>query len=277
MLAAGISEDAIDRLSRNGTLHRVHRGVYAVGHAAPTPLGLETAALLACGDGAVLSHLSAGLLWEIMTKGDGFVHVTTRRRHHLCLEAVRVHRTSTLTPGDIRIHHRLSVTSPARTLLDMADLLDQRGLDRALDEALVQRVTSRTVLERTVRGATGRRGASRLAAALARHTIPQVTRSVAEKRLHNLIRAAGLPEPEVNARIAGYEVDFLWRRQRLVVEVDGYKFHSSRPMFERDRTKGNTLVAAGLALMRVTWWQMEEEPYAVIARIAQALARADAA
>ena len=88
-----------------------------------------------------------------------------------------------------------------------------------------------------------------------------------------LIRAAGLPPPEVNARVCGYEVDFLWRRQRLVVEIDGYAFHSSRSAFERDRAKGAALLAAGFQVMRVTWLQMEREPYVVVAHLAQALAR----
>jgi very-short-patch-repair endonuclease len=279
LLAAGVPDGAMYRLTRNARLHRLHLGVYAVGHTAPTPLGAETAALLACGDGAVLSHTSAALVWGMLGENhvDTIIHVTVPGRHGPCPEGVCVHRTSTLGTADVRVRHGLPVTSPARTGLDLADLLSQRDLDRAVDEALVQRLTSRSVLERTAAAATGRRGTPLLVRALARHAIPQVTRSEAEKRLLAMIRAAGLPEPEVNARMAGFEVDFLWRRQRLAIEVDGFKYHSSRPAFERDSAKGNKLVAAGLALMRVTWWQMEEEPYALIARVAQTLARADAA
>lgn len=277
LIAAAISRSAIGRLIASGHLHRVHRNAYAVGHLAPAPLAAETAALLAFGEVAVLSHLSAALLWEVVRVGDDRIHLTTTKQHRLGIDGVVVHRTSTLTPGDIRIHKNLPITSPARTLLDLADLLEGRDLERALDEALVKRLTSRAVVGRTVREMNGRRGAGRLQRALTRHALPQVTRSELEKRMHQLIRAASLAEPEVNARICGYEVDFLWRRQRLVVEVDGYQFHSSRPAFERDRAKANRLVAAGFAVMRVTWWQMAEEPYAVVARIAEALARADAA
>jgi very-short-patch-repair endonuclease len=104
-----------------------------------------------------------------------------------------------------------------------------------------------------------------------------VTDSQAEEMFFALMRDAQLPEPEVHAPIHGYTVDFLWRAQRLVVEVDGYKYHSSRVAVERDSKKSAKLTAAGLHVMRVTWRQMTDEPYAVIVRVAQALARAEAA
>lgn len=256
-----------------GSLHRVHRSVYAVGHTAPTPLGPETAALLACGEGAALSHQTAGLLYEIVRQGDGRIHVTAPNRHGPQPKGVTAHRTSTLSPAEVRISNHLPLTNPARTIVDLADFLDERELGRALEEAVVQRLLSLAEIHAIL----GRRGYKRLIRSLARHTSPHVTRSELERLMYRLIRAAGLPLPEVNARILGYEVDFLWRKEGLVIEVDGYRFHSSRPAFERDRAKGNKLVAAGLALMRFTWWQMTNEPYAVVARIAQALAHAEAA
>jgi very-short-patch-repair endonuclease len=102
-----------------------------------------------------------------------------------------------------------------------------------------------------------------------------VTRSEAERRLLALVREADLPQPQTNARLHGYEVDAYWPAHGLVVEVDGYRYHSSRPAFERDRAKAAKLVAAGLTVMRLTWLQMTHEPYAVIARLAQALARGE--
>jgi very-short-patch-repair endonuclease len=273
--AAGLTDRMIQTRVARGLLHRVHRSVYAVGHTAPIPLGPETAAILACGEGAVLSHLSAGCVYEIVRHTDGRIHVTTPNRHGPDLAGVVVHRTSTLSPADVRIRRRLPITSPARTVLDLADLVDDRELSRAVDEALLQRLVTKRELERLA--TEGRRGAGRLKRSLARHTTSHVTRSELERRMHDLIRAGGLPQPEMNARIAGYEVDFVWRRERVVVEVDGYRFHSSRPAFERDRAKGNTLVAAGLVLLRFTWWQIDREPFAVLARIATALARAEAA
>lgn len=101
---------------------------------------------------------------------------------------------------------------------------------------------------------------------------PRLTRSEAERRFLELVRLAGLPRPAANVLVCGHEVDALWREQALVVEVDGYAFHSSRVAFERDRRRDADLHAAGLRVFRVTWRQISEEPYALVARLAQTLA-----
>jgi len=157
----------------------------------------------------------------------------------------------------------------------MAELLTPRALERALDEALVTRIVRPAQILELLGRAHGRAGTPLLRALLARQTGTTRTRSEAEERFIALLRSARLPEPQVNTRVHGYEVDFLWRSARLVVEIDGYKFHSSRAAFERDRQKDAQLQASGLATMRVTWLQMEDEPYAVIARLARALASRD--
>jgi very-short-patch-repair endonuclease len=274
LAAAGIGGDAIDRLAGRGVLIRVHRGVYAVGHLAPIPLTRETEALLAARPGSLLSHHTAAKLRRLQAEsiGDGLVHVLVRGNRTAQIEGARVHRTRLLDPQDIRIHERLPVTSPARTLLDLAEFVTQRELERALDEALVSRLVRRGQISELLTRARGRPGRAFLRALLARQTGPTRTRSEAEERFLAVIRSAQLPEPEVNVRIQGYEVDFLWRAQRLVVEIDGFKFHSSRVGFERDRGKDARLQAAGLMTMRVTWIQIEEESSAVIARLAQTLA-----
>jgi very-short-patch-repair endonuclease len=278
MRSAGISDDAIDRLRKSGHLHCLHRAVYAVGHAAPVPLGDETAALLACGSGAVLGHLSAAILWALMSEDRGarLIHVTVPGRHGPSPRGVVVHRTSRLHPSATRVHKGLPVTSPARTLLDLADLLPQSELEWAVDEAITQTLVTRPELERLVRSAQGRRGAARLGKAVARHTGPSVSKSRAERRLREIVRAARLPEPLTNVRVHGCLVDAYWPEHGLVVEVDSYKFHRTRPKLERDSAKGAKLVAMGLSVMRFTWPQMEETPLVVTARLAQALARAEA-
>ena len=134
----------------------------------------------------------------------------------------------------------------------------------------------RPELERLVRSAQGRRGAARLGKAVARHTGPSVSKSRAERRLLEIVRAAGLPVPLTNVRVHGCLVDAYWPEHGLVVEVDGYKFHRTRPKLERDSAKGAKLVAMGLSVMRLTWPQMEDTPLVVTARLAQALARAEA-
>jgi very-short-patch-repair endonuclease len=168
-------------------------------------------------------------------------------------------------------HRGIPVTSPARTLLDLAAVAPSHDLERAFDEALTQRLTTTASLTAAVERAQGHHGAGRVRALLARSEEPALTRSEAERRFLALVREARLPAPMVNAHVAGYLVDFLWRDSRLIVEIDGYRFHSSRAAFERDRLRDAELNAAGFRVVRVTWRQLVEEPVAVIARLARAL------
>lgn len=277
LIASGLGRGAIDHRLANARLHRVHRGVYAVGHPALAPLAREFAAVLACGEGAVLSHRSAAHVWELHPAGDGDVDVTVASRDCGRRPGLRVHRTGELDPRDVRRRHRIPITAPARTLLDLAEVVPYRELERAVDEAQARGLARRKELLRLLARARGRRGVARLRALLDREEGPALTRSEAEERLLALVRAACLPTPAVNARIAGYEVDFLWRDERLVVEVDGYAFHSGRRAFERDRLRDADLQAIGFRVVRVTWRQIVDEPEALIARLAQALAVARAA
>ena len=274
LLAAGISPGVIARLVRRQMIFRLHSGVYAVGHLAPIELGREVAALLAVGEGALLSHHSAAALWglEPAAAGDRLVHVLVSREPRRNLRGVKVHRTRVLGPQDVRMREGLPVTSPARTLLDIAGLVTDRQLERALDQARVERLLRTAELEELMARGFGLPGRRALAALVAHQAGSALTRSEAEERFLDLIRRAQLPAPEVNTRVHGYEVDFLWRAQRLVVEIDGFRFHSTRRAFEGDRRKDATLKAAGLATMRVTWDQIEHEPLAVTARLGQALA-----
>jgi very-short-patch-repair endonuclease len=276
LLTAGITSGMIGRMVRNGWLYQEHNGVYAVGHPAPIELGRETAALLACCEAAVLSHLTAAALWKLRPprRDDDPVDVLVPPGQHGSRNGIRFHRTRGLRRQDIRFFKGLPITSPARTLLDITGLVSERELERALDEGLVNRIVRakevRDVLART----RGRHGASLLANLLDGRAGSTVTRSQAEERFLALVRDAELPMPEVNARVHGYEVDFLWREQGVAVEVDGYRYHSTRSAFERDSAKGAKLTAAGLHVMRVTWLQMDHEPLAVVARLSQALVRA---
>jgi very-short-patch-repair endonuclease len=164
----------------------------------------------------------------------------------------------------------MSVTAPARTLLDLAAMVPIRDLERAVDEARIRRLVRPRQLLDVLDRSPGRRGAGTLRRLL--DGDPTLTGSEAETRLLALLRAAGLPPTAVNARLGHYEVDFLWREQRLLVEVDGYAYHGTRAAFERDRARDADLQARGYRVMRVTWRQLVDQPEALIARIAQALA-----
>jgi very-short-patch-repair endonuclease len=166
------------------------------------------------------------------------------------------------------------VTSPARTLIDLAAHLTDRQLEFASDQAITERLVDTRELTRALGLLTRAAGRSRIVALLGDSAHATVTRSRAEERLLAMIRAARLPEPLVNARLAGYEVDFYWPEARLVVEVDGFQFHSTRPRLERDRRKDDALHSLGVSTMRFTWRQLERDAVATLVAIAQALARA---
>jgi very-short-patch-repair endonuclease len=272
--AAGISASTISRLVASSRLFPVHRGVVVVGHTAPTPLGDETAALLAVGDPALLSHFSAAALWGLIAPnaGDGVIHIVSPNDHRISLEGVRIHRSRILERHDVRIRAGLPVLSPARALLDIAATGTDRELELAFDRGIVDRVLRAADVAEVLTRAGGHQGRGRLAAVLERQTNgTTMTRSEAEERVLALIRAARLPEPVVNARLAGYEIDFFWPSERFALEVDGFRFHSARGAFERDRRKDNDLRRAKVTTMRTTWWQVAEESYALIADIARGL------
>jgi very-short-patch-repair endonuclease len=271
--AAGVADRTIDYLVAKGHLHRVHRGVYAVGHTAPAPLADETAALLACGPHAVLSHRTAAQLWKLVPDGNTRIDVTIRGRNGPRPSGVTVHRTTRLNRSEVRTLDRLPITSALRTLLDLAATVDLRTLERAVEQGLHEKLVGERQLRQAAAAANGSRGASKLRALLEQQHEPGLLRSMAERRLRELIRLAQLPDPKTNVPMHGVEADFYWPELGVVIEVQSQKFHLTRAALERDTRKAAKLTAAGLTVSYVTWTQMEREPLAVVARIAQTLAR----
>lgn len=273
LLELGASPDAVDRRLATGWLERMHRGVYRVGPVAARH-SREMAAVLACGDGAVVSHRWAVALWGLLPRQDRgelvdiALRVGCRRR-----PGIRIHRPARLGDDETTILHRVPVTTAARTLYDIAGSVPSRELEQAVAEALATGVATRRQVVRILARHPGRRGALRLHGILSARTAPARTRSVAEEVFLVLVRRAGLPEPEVNVMVSGYEVDFRWPAERLVVEIDGYAYHSSRRKFEVDRRRDAELSGAGELVMRVTWDQLQDEREAVLARLVRALER----
>jgi very-short-patch-repair endonuclease len=230
--------------------------VYAVGYRSGSSLARAMAAVLACGPDAVLSHRSAAALWDIAVSGAGPVEVTTRtgRRH----PEVTVHRSTTLTPQQVTTHFGIPVTTVARTLIDLADVLDDRALARAFNEAQITRRMRLGELATFLPHLKGRRAATRLRPFVEHPARP--TRSVLEDTFLALIASHALPPPQVNQRVAGYEVDMLWREQRLVAELDGRRYHEHDRAFERDRERDANLLAAGYRVVRVTWQRLVRQP-----------------
>jgi very-short-patch-repair endonuclease len=264
LIALGLGEDAIDRRVRRRWLHRVHRGVYAVGHVNLTRNGRFMAAVLACGEGAALSHFSAAVLWGMLNEWGGAIHVTSdarRRRPGLV-----VHEAS-LGGGEVRKRAGIPVTAPARTLIDLADVAPRRTLERAIDEAEYLRLDCTGLAPRH-----GRRGNGTLSSVLAVHRPGSTrTRSELEEMFIRLCDSHGLPRPEVNVHVEGYECDFVWREQRLIVETDGAAAHSGERRRVRDLERDAELAAAGWRVIRITYERLLREPERVADQVVRAL------
>jgi very-short-patch-repair endonuclease len=269
--AIGLTRNAIDGRLRAGRLHPIYRGVYLVGHALPSPGARELGAVLACGPGTVVSHRTAASLWRLLSNAPDEPEVTVHGRDCRRADGIHAHRVDSLDRRDVRKLGGIPVTAPARTILDLAALVPARELERALAEAQARRLVRRDELVSLLARYPRRPGVAALRSLLDANPSPSLTRSEAEQRLLALVRAAELPAPETNVRVGRHEVDFLWREQALVVEVDGFRFHSSRIAFERDRLRDAELGARGFRVIRVTWRQLSDRPEALIARIAMAL------
>lgn len=272
LLEAGVSPAGVARRLASGRLRRLYHGVYL---AALNPLARtrEMAAVLASGAAAVLSDFSAAAVWGFGWPSEEPVDVTaptTRGRH----PGVRLHRRR-LLPEEWSPTEGIPTTTPARTLLDLATTLDARSLEPAVARAERAGLITRTALLALLERKRGRAGAPTLRAVLAAAGGPALTRSAAEAGFLALVRKARLPAPEANARVGQYEVDFLWRAAGLAVEVDGFHYHSSRSSFEADRRKDAQLVAGGIAVLRLTWRQITQEPLVAVRDLAQALLHAD--
>lgn len=278
LLEMGLSDNGIARRVRAGRLHRLHAGVYAVGHTALGDRGRWMAAVLAGGRGAALSHHSAAALWELRTIDPVVVHITVPRTGGRARPGLRIHRPRTLRADETTTRDGIAVTTPARTILDVAATISDRDLKRALDEGAVQRLISVSSLVALALAHPGHPGSATLEQALRTHAPgTTLTRSELEERFLALCAAHGLPRPAVNVRVAGLEVDFLFERSRLVVETDGWRFHGHRAAFERDRRRDATLARAGYRALRFSHDQLAAEPRAVAATVVAALAHDTAA
>lgn len=258
-----------------GRLHRVHQGVYAVGHPLLTQRGRWMAAVLACGPEAVLSHRSAAALWELRQDGRGTVDVTAPGRRGRGPAGIDAHRFGSLRAADRASVAGIPCTSVPRTLLDLAAVATPRELGNAITRAEVLRLFDLAALREAIERARRRRGVARLRRAIASHDSNfELARGELERRFLSLCKRAELPRPEVNAPLViegiSIEADFLWRQARLVVEADGRKFHGTAGAFESDRRRDQQLVLAGWRAIRCTWRQIADEE-AQLARTLRAL------
>jgi very-short-patch-repair endonuclease len=270
----GLDRGAIEHRLAARRLQPLWRGVYSFGHKELTVEGRLIAAVLACGHGAVLSCRTAAQRWEMLPVWEGPVEVTiARRTGHARRRGIRLHGVRTLDPLDVTVKDGIPITTPAKTLVDLNAAVSDRQLERAYEQAQIRRLIAPGDLEQALGRAVGRKTrALRRLIALERRA-STVTRSELEERFLALVRRAGLPEPELNQRVAGYEVDFLWRRQRRVIEVDGHAYHSTRQATTRDRRKDDDLETAGFRVTRFTADQILHDPDDTAARATRAIGR----
>ena len=270
--ALGASRRQVGTRLANGRLHRVHRGVYLVGHTAAPHGAREVAALLALGPGAVISYRSAAALWDLLPyPATADVCVTIAQRRIRSRPGVTARVSGDLRGADVRVLGGIPVTSPARTVAGLAVELGLDELEHLAAEAQRRSLARPSELIAELDRLTGRPGARALRTVLDRDGGPAFTRSEAERRLLRLVREAGLPTPLVNAKRHGYELDFLWPAERLVVEVDGLRFHSDLRAQRVDRRRDAELVALGYSVMRFTWDRLTRQASAVVAQLAAAL------
>jgi very-short-patch-repair endonuclease len=242
---AGLTPDAVKHRVRSGRLHRIHRGVYALGRAELTLKGRWKAATLALGDGAALSHRSAAELWGMFAPRSGSIDVTVRSRTGRARRAgIRLHRSFSLTGAVTTPRDGIAVTRPQRTLTDLRRVVAADELRDAIRAAEIAGMPIGDYAKLTER-----------------------TRSELELRFLYLVRRRRLPEPEINVRVGPYLVDFLWRSQRLVVETDGERFHRGELAAAEDRARDDQLRAFGFEILRFGRREVMQEPHAVAALV----------
>jgi hypothetical protein len=267
----GLDGHAVTRRVRDGRLHRLYRGVYAVGHRGLTLRGRFRAAVLACGEGAVLSHFAAAAFWGFWTWAERRIDVTVpggaRDFDGLCVHRSRARQRDVLVRDDI------PVTTPARTLLDLAAVLPAKGLRSMVRRAEAQRAVSIRQIVDVCDRSPGHHGITRLRAVIADGPAP--TRTDLEDLLLDLLDRGGIERPEINAPMRfGIETivpDYLWRARGVAIEADSVTWHEHKLTREHDAYKQAQLEAAGLRVLRITWAQITRSPQQTLARIRAAL------
>jgi putative AbiEi antitoxin of type IV toxin-antitoxin system/uncharacterized protein DUF559 len=253
LLERGFTRDRIQHRVDKGWLVAIHPGVYIVGSRRITHRSRWLAAVLAVGDGALLSHVSAAALWRLMKALLGPVHVSVPNRSSWQPEGILIHRPRHLGPADRTRRYGVPVTSPSRTLLDLAAVVSPTQLRRAFEETERLELLDRNALARMCDRMRGRRGVARLRGLLSEGPLPlSEARSRLEARFLAFCRDRGLPIPATNVPLGEFEVDFLWPEQRVVVELDGWGSHGKRTAFEGDRKRDVRLQLLGHRVVRVT-------------------------
>ena len=269
----GYSRSAVYRAVDAGRLHRLHPGVYAVGHTLLSLHGHCLAAALACGPDALLSHVSAAWLWGL-TKTSPLPASVSTPLHRKRRPSIRLHEARSLASEDRALREGIPVTALPRTLIDLAASVRFDWLERMVERSEELGLFDLRAVEDVLARNVGHQGHARLRRAIALYRPSSFTRSGLEKRFLELVLAAGLPQPRTNYVEQGFELDCYWPEYRFAVELDVYETHGTRAAFERDRERQEELLLAGITMTRVTGPRLEREPDEVIRRVARLVGRA---
>jgi very-short-patch-repair endonuclease len=272
LVELGVGQSMISYSLVRGRIYETFGRVYAVGHRALPPLWREMGAVLACGEDAHVSRRSAAGAWGFRLPHPGDVEVTVPYGRNARRAGIRIHRCRNIDTAEVRRHEGVPISSPALTLLEIAADLTYVEFERAFDDALTSRVMKLGEAVRLLEKSEGCHGATRFAELARPEHELQMTASDTEQRMKALVRRGGLSTPVVNMRNGRYFPDFRWHRERVLVEVDGYRFHGTRRAFEGDRARDAEMAAAGWVVLRFTWRQLRFEPDVVLVRLAQVLA-----
>ena len=263
LLGLGYSADAIRHRIRSGRLHCLYRGVYAVGRAELTDHGRWMAAVLACGEGAVLSHESAAALWDLRPHPAGAPRVSVAANRHPRQPGLHIHRRRTLLPDHLTTHHHIPVTDPVLTFVDLSTRLGRDSVEETINRADRNDLIDPETLRASLISLPPIPGLARLRATLDTRTFT-LTDSELERRFLRLVDEAGLPRPLTQQRVNGYRVDFYWPDLRLIVETDGLTYHRTPQEQAKDRARDQAHMAAGTTPLRFTAAQIRHEPAAAI-------------
>ena len=270
LLALGLTAGGVRHLIVSGRLIHVHAGVYAMGHANTTPVARAFAAVLACGDGALLSHGSAATLWGFNKYWDEPFEVTVWRSQRR-RPGIKIHRSRVLTDSDRDCQLGVPVTSPARTAIDIAPGLNDKRLTRVVNDGRHARLLHLDDLVDVLDRNPTHPGTKRLRRFVDAPTGP--TRSELEDQFVAFCSRYGLPAPVTNTCVLGYEVDVLFPAERVIVEIDSWEFHRFRDSFEGDRNRDADLLAGDYITIRITDERMKQTPDHEAARLKTILDR----
>lgn len=259
LVELGMHRRSIDHRIRTGRLHRIRSGVFAVGTSKISQLGHWMAAVLACGPDAVLSHRSAGALYEIQRPTRGPIHMSVPPGRKPRQPGVIVHRRSRLEPQDVATHRDIPVTSVVITLIDLATTSDRPEIETAVNEADRRDLIDPDTLREALPRYDGWPGVAALRDILDRATFT-LTDSQLERLFLPIARRAGLSMPLTGIWVNGYKVDFYWPDLKLIVETDGLRYHRTPAQQTKDRRRDQAHTAAGFTLLRFTHAQIAYEP-----------------